>query len=303
MSGPVSSQYLGEAAGLNTEAKFRLTSRLKQPKRNRNEIETKPKQNQNISGWTTTCGGAFPYTGLVLRCLCYAHAAAPVTWKIHSGMNDTCCIRTVETCWEFTSSFLCSFNEPEDRSAFLLISLAYSAPWSEKQHKVRLFNGLQRHLAEVNRMITGVVMEREARLREGMRMMGMRSSAFYASWVVTYVSWSSALHLFVRVFQRNSLAFGDVSWSLTFSIGQITSCLRSCCICLWSPGWCSCCPLERSCHGAVPRCCSFGSCTLAVQQLVKWLTALSHCKHKEFLWKDIRNIQKERQAARSDTLA
>ena len=36
-------------------------------------------------------------------------------------------------------------------------------------------------------MITGVVMEREARLREGMRMMGMRSSAFYASWVVTYV--------------------------------------------------------------------------------------------------------------------
>lgn len=40
---------------------------------------------------------------------------------------------------------------------------------------------------QVNRMITGVVMEREARLREGMRMMGMRSSAFYASWVVTYV--------------------------------------------------------------------------------------------------------------------
>jgi len=38
-------------------------------------------------------------------------------------------------------------------------------------------------------MITGVVMEREARLREGMRMMGMRSSAFYASWVVTYAAW------------------------------------------------------------------------------------------------------------------
>ncbi|CAK8991582.1 unnamed protein product [Durusdinium trenchii] len=42
-------------------------------------------------------------------------------------------------------------------------------------------------------MITGVVMEREARLREGMRMMGMRSSAFYASWVATYV----LLYLFV----------------------------------------------------------------------------------------------------------
>ncbi|CAJ1449859.1 unnamed protein product, partial [Effrenium voratum] len=60
---------------------------------------------------------------------------------------------------------------PQLLAGFLLISLAYP----------------------VNRMITGVVMEREARLREGMRMMGMGSSAFYASWVVTYV----LLYLFV----------------------------------------------------------------------------------------------------------
>jgi len=94
---------------------------------------------------------------------------------------------------------------PELLSAFLLISLAYS----------------------VNRMITGVVMEREARLREGMRMMGMRSSAFYASWVVTYV----LLYLFVvtgvvlllsvgQILPRSSPSLLFV-WLMIFSLASI----------------------------------------------------------------------------------
>eukprot|EP00930_Biecheleria_cincta_P031237 TRINITY_DN21692_c0_g1_i1.p1 TRINITY_DN21692_c0_g1~~TRINITY_DN21692_c0_g1_i1.p1 ORF type:complete len:2300 (+),score=403.74 TRINITY_DN21692_c0_g1_i1:87-6986(+) len=45
----------------------------------------------------------------------------------------------------------------------------------------------------VNKMITGVVHEREARLRDGMRMMGMHPASFYASWMLTYV----AIYLFV----------------------------------------------------------------------------------------------------------
>lgn len=45
----------------------------------------------------------------------------------------------------------------------------------------------------VNRMITGVVHEREARLRDGMRMMGMHPASFYASWILTYL----AIYLFV----------------------------------------------------------------------------------------------------------
>eukprot|EP00931_Biecheleriopsis_adriatica_P087374 TRINITY_DN61860_c0_g1_i1.p1 TRINITY_DN61860_c0_g1~~TRINITY_DN61860_c0_g1_i1.p1 ORF type:complete len:2265 (+),score=447.26 TRINITY_DN61860_c0_g1_i1:78-6872(+) len=53
---------------------------------------------------------------------------------------------------------------PSLLSSFLLISLAYS----------------------VNRMITGVVHEREARLKDGMRMMGMHPAAFYSSWILTY---------------------------------------------------------------------------------------------------------------------
>ncbi|CAE7209204.1 Abca1 [Symbiodinium natans] len=57
------------------------------------------------------------------------------------------------------------------RSSFLLISLTYS----------------------VNRMVTSVVHEREARLRDGMRMMGMHPAAFYVSWALTYV----ILYLFV----------------------------------------------------------------------------------------------------------
>eukprot|EP00913_Durusdinium_trenchii_P004541 g4217.t1 len=90
-------------------------------------------------------------------------------------------------------------------SAFLLISLAYS----------------------VNRMITGVVMEREARLREGMRMMGMRSSAFYASWVATYV----LLYLFVVTGVVLLLTVGEILprsspsllfiWLMTFSLAAI----------------------------------------------------------------------------------
>lgn len=40
----------------------------------------------------------------------------------------------------------------------------------------------------VNRLITSVVHEREARLRDGMRMMGMHAGAFYASWIVTYLA-------------------------------------------------------------------------------------------------------------------
>lgn len=94
---------------------------------------------------------------------------------------------------------------PQLLSAFLLISLAYS----------------------VNRMITGVVMEREARLREGMRMMGMRSSAFYASWVVTYV----LLYLFVVTGVVFLLSVGSILprsspsllfvWLMIFSLAAI----------------------------------------------------------------------------------
>jgi len=60
---------------------------------------------------------------------------------------------------------------PQALSSFLLISLTYS----------------------VSRMVTSVVHEREARLRDGMRMMGMHPAAFYVSWSLTYV----ILYLFV----------------------------------------------------------------------------------------------------------
>lgn len=62
---------------------------------------------------------------------------------------------------------------PHLLASFLMISLAYS----------------------VNRMITAVVHEREARLRDGMRMMGMHPTAFYLSWILTYL----VVYMFVCV--------------------------------------------------------------------------------------------------------
>jgi hypothetical protein len=53
---------------------------------------------------------------------------------------------------------------PQMLASFLLIALTYS----------------------MNRMITAVVSEREKRLRDGMRMMGMHPSAFHVSWFTTY---------------------------------------------------------------------------------------------------------------------
>lgn len=73
---------------------------------------------------------------------------------------------------------------PSLLASFLLISLTYS----------------------VNRMITAVVYEREARLRDGMRMMGMHPAAFYTSWIITYL----AIYLFVAFTVTLILSFGRI---------------------------------------------------------------------------------------------
>eukprot|EP00929_Paragymnodinium_shiwhaense_P066410 TRINITY_DN3330_c0_g1_i1.p1 TRINITY_DN3330_c0_g1~~TRINITY_DN3330_c0_g1_i1.p1 ORF type:complete len:2490 (-),score=538.21 TRINITY_DN3330_c0_g1_i1:116-7585(-) len=66
---------------------------------------------------------------------------------------------------------------PQMLATFLLISLTYS----------------------MHRMITAVVSEREKRLRDGMRMMGMHPSAFHVSWFVTYMIVGSIVSLSVTM--------------------------------------------------------------------------------------------------------
>eukprot|EP00743_Colponemidia_sp_Colp-15_P004647 GILK01005008.1.p1 GENE.GILK01005008.1~~GILK01005008.1.p1 ORF type:complete len:2608 (-),score=498.63 GILK01005008.1:139-7962(-) len=41
-------------------------------------------------------------------------------------------------------------------------------------------------LLPVSRLISGIVLEKESKIREGMRMMGLRDFAFYGSWYITY---------------------------------------------------------------------------------------------------------------------
>ncbi|CAE8646830.1 unnamed protein product, partial [Polarella glacialis] len=94
---------------------------------------------------------------------------------------------------------------PQLLGSFLLMSLLYS----------------------LNRMITGVVHEREARLRDGMRMMGMHPAAFYASWVLTYVG----LYMFVVLGITLMLSWGRILplsspsllfvWLMLFSVAAI----------------------------------------------------------------------------------
>lgn len=95
---------------------------------------------------------------------------------------------------------------PHLLAPFLLISLTFS----------------------VNRMITSVVHEREARLRDGMRLMGMEPAAFYLSWILTYV----AIYLFVCVGVTGCLSLGRILpnsspsllfvWLLLFSLASIS---------------------------------------------------------------------------------
>lgn len=63
-------------------------------------------------------------------------------------------------------------------------------------------------------------MEREARLREGMRMMGMRSSAFYASWVVTYVPGQNDFGLcrWWELFEGRHVCVEKILWGLAISV-------------------------------------------------------------------------------------
>ena len=45
------------------------------------------------------------------------------------------------------------------------------------------------------RMTYGLLLEKEKKLREGMKMMGLNNSSFYLSWIITYL----IIYLFISV--------------------------------------------------------------------------------------------------------
>jgi hypothetical protein len=77
-------------------------------------------------------------------------------------------------------------------------------------------------LFPVSRLIRGVVMEKEAKIREGMRMMGLTDASWYFSWVAMYAAYFAVLAgLIALVTSRNffSKSSGGVIWAFFFLFG------------------------------------------------------------------------------------
>lgn len=65
------------------------------------------------------------------------------------------------------------------------------------------------------RMTSGILTEKESKIREGMKIMGMKNSSFYLSWITWYMIVYTIISLLVSLILKGSI-YANSDWFLIF---------------------------------------------------------------------------------------